>query len=302
MEFIPMRSLIGVFALITCLCVATVSEASILGGSILVKSPTGVLNTLDDRDAEYIEKGAGNVADEFEIGDMVHIYMEFQNISSSDGPPPTYFGTPLDDPSAGGPGYVLLGRGTVTIDDIGDFDGDGDEDDISWTGSFDLYENTVGLTFDFTDGIAAADAVIADTDNTLIATIGTDPSSDDFIVSEDAPLDFASVLGAETIDTFFGLSLLAGGTDFGVVPEALNNPDFPNGGSLHDFTGDTQAERFGPAPVIGDDQFDLDTDLEVDLVAADAGIIPEPSALMVWGGLVALVGSLIGQRRRFHQL
>ncbi len=276
-----MKYAILALSLVGMLAMAPIAEASILGG-FLRKGPPGspVINTIDDADAEFITKGVGNVAASFEVGDSVTLFLQFNNITSTD---LFFFNTPLTDPTAGGAGYNLLANGTLTIAAIGDFDGDGDAADISWTGSIGLYEGASPIVF--TSGIATATGVIGA--STLIATVGVDAATDDFIVSEDAPLSFASIVGGATVNTFFGISLLAGGADFGIVEEFLNNPDFPNGGSLHDITGDSQAENFGPTITIGDDTFDLSTDLEFDI----ACVVPEPGAIMVWAGLAALFGA-----------
>ncbi|MCC6493251.1 MAG: hypothetical protein IT424_09535 [Pirellulales bacterium] len=265
---------------------ATQVQASILGS--FVRKGTflsSTINSLNDVNAEVITKGAGNVAPAFQVGDSVTLYLAFQEITTSDG---FYFNTDLDDPTAGGAGYNLLGKGTFTITAIGDLAGVGSStnDDISFTGSIKIYESASPLSFGA--GIAAANTVIGAA--TEIAEIGIAPGSDDFITAVDAPTAFASIptTASTAVQTDLGLSLLSGGVGLGVLDEAMVSPY----GTFHAFVGDSGAYRLAPV-VLGDDKFDLVTDTTVGFAAA----VPEPATIVVWGMLASAIAA-VGVRRR----
>ncbi|RIK71494.1 MAG: hypothetical protein DCC67_20245 [Planctomycetota bacterium] len=274
-------------AITAAFALVSTAEASILASFVrkgTLSAP--ILNTLNDTNAEVITKGAGNVAAAFEVGDSVTLYLQFNEITTSDG---FFLNEDLDDASAGGPGYNLLGKGTFTITAIGDLAGVGSatNDDISFTGSIKIYESASSLSFGA--GIAAADAVIAAASE--IAEIGIAPGSDDFITAVDAPTSFASIPSspATAVQTDLGLSLLSGGAGLEIIDEALTSPY----GTTHAIVGDSGAYRVSPV-TLGDDVFDLVTDTTIGFQAG----VPEPSTIVVWGTLASAVAAYGAHRRR----
>lgn len=266
-------------------------NASILGSFIRKGLPgSPIINTIEDNNAEYIIKGAGNLdLTRFEVGDSVALYLGMESISSSDG---FFAGTPLNAaiPPAGGAGYNLLGKGLFTVSSIGPIVAG--KATFDFTGSVEFKENKVGLAYDFTTGIAATDAVFMSGSNSSVFTIGTVKATD-FIKAVAAPVFFGAIPTFGTaVVADFGLTAIVPG-DLGIVPDLL--PGFSAGGAtgtLHDVVGsvDTFA-LLSPANVLGDDKFDLRTNTVFNM----GNIVPEPSSLAVFFGLAACG---LGLRRR----
>ena len=282
-----------VLAALAVVVTADVASAGLLA-SFIRKGPIGspVVNTIEDRDAEFISKGAGNVdAANFQVGDFVTLYLDMTSISSSDG---FFVGTPLNAsvPSAGGPGYAMLAKGVFTVSSIVPV-GAG-RADFGFTGSIAFVENLVGLTYNFATGIAATNAVFLNGANSAIMTVGTSAATD-FITAKNAPISFAGGAGfGVAVNADFGLSLTSGGAGLGAVPNFL--PGFVGGvptGTFHTVTGSTQS--FGllnPTNVIGDDKFDLRTNTDINI----ANVVPEPGSMIVFAGL-ALCGLRLRARK-----
>jgi hypothetical protein len=283
---------------LTVLALAMTADVASAGlfASFIRKGPISspIVNTIEDRDVEYITKGVGNLDNtKFEAGDSVTLYMEMASISSSDG---FFTATPLNAslPQAGGPGYEMLAKGVFTIDSIGPVVGGKATFDFS--GSIDFVENLSGLTFNFNAGIAATDAVFLNALNSPLMTIGTKAGSNDFITAVGAPVAFIDIPTFGTaVDADFGLSLLAGGVDLGLVENALEgNINGVDTGTFHTFTGSTQAfSLLDPTNLIGDDKFDLRTNTDVNM----ANVVPEPGSMIVFAGGLALCGLRLRSRK-----
>jgi hypothetical protein len=272
---------------------ASSASASIFGSFIRQGAPgSPIVNMVEDNDAEVINKGAGNVAAEFEVGDSVSLYLQMETITSGDG---FFLGTDLTDPTAGGATYRMLAKGTFTITSITPTTpGNGD---IQFNGSIDFAERNDGVGYKFTDGIAAANTVFAAATYLMTAGVG---KASDFITATNAPLSFAAiplVTGSAFVNADFGLSLTGGGGDLGLVPNYL--PGTLNGtptGTFHTFVGSTQTKSALNAtnvPGGGDNKFDLTTNTNLNMAAT----VPEPGSLAVFAGL-ALCGGLRTLRAR----
>lgn len=291
-----MRSLkIAVIAALMSVMGAHTASAGLLS-TFLRSGPQGspIINTIEDNDAEYVKKGAGNTdTTKFEVGDSVVLYLDFATITSSDG---FFLGTPLNAsvPAAGGPGYTLLGKGEFVVTSI--VPTVGGNGDFSFTGAVELVENTIGLTYNFTAGIAATDAVFTSASNSAVLKFGTAAGSDDFITALGAPISFASIPTSGTaVDADFGLSVL-GPNNLGIVEEAL--PGSSGGaatGTFHDIVGSTQTfSILNPGNTIGDDKFDLRTNTEFSL----ASQVPEPASVTVFACIAACGFGAHRRRRR----
>ena len=253
-----------VLAVLAVVMTASSASASVLG-TILRHGAIGspILNSIEDRNAEVIRKAAGNVAAAFEVGDMVDLYLQFETITSSDG---FFVNTGLNDATAGGIGYKLFAMGTLTVSSLTPIAGPGSKADIEFTGSLDLKERIDNVGFVFTAGIAAANGVFAGA--SYIATIGT--AGGGFVSLRNAQTLFASIPTTGTgVNADFGLSLLAGGGDLGLVLNGLEgNINGTDTGTFHTFVGSTQTKSlFNATNVLGDDKFDLGTNTNIQLLS-----------------------------------
>ncbi len=281
------------FLLVALAVVTTASSASAsVLGSFVRKGPIGapVINSIEDSNAEYIVKGAGNSdLTKFEVGDSVVMYLSMETISSSDG---FFTGTPLNAvlPPAGGPGYNMLGKGVLTVTSIGpEVAG---KATFQFAGQVDFVENSIGLDYNFNAGIAATDAVFNNAANTAVLSVGT-VAADDFITALNAPVAFGSIPTFGTaVKADFGLSVISSAGDLGIVNNFL--PSFLGGaatGNLHAVVG--QVDTFAllnASNTIGDDKFDLRTNTDINF----ASQVPEPGSFAVFLG----VAGLLGLRRR----
>ena len=264
--------------LFVCL-LATSVNASILDTYTRV-SPSGVLNTIEDSDAEVIIKNGANPL-RFETGDFIDVYGNMSTITSSDG---FFFNTFLNSATAGGAGYNLLfyGRLTVTVSNItagadtilGTAD---DRADFSFSGPVGFREAASPFVFTGATAVSTADALWAASGPTIAAAGIAD--GNDFYTALNAPLYFAGIpTSGVAVNANFGLSLTSGGI-FGLQADAALDVN----GVPQTFVGSTQT-FFIAGAVIGDDAFDLRTNTDISYV----GLVPEPMTLFVFGGLFGI--------------
>ncbi|MGN6546009.1 MAG: hypothetical protein ACTHK7_13230 [Aureliella sp.] len=280
-----------VFAALAVLMTATSARASVLG-SFVVKGPfpNGTVNELNDTDREFITKGTGNTdMTQFQVGDKVTTYLQFDTIQSFDGPPQTLPGNALNEPVTGGAGYNLLAKGVFTITGITPTSGG--NGDFSFSGNVDFYEKLTNPGLVPFSTISAADTLISSLGSPFM-TIGT-TAPVDFIRALNAPISFAAIptqsSGQTAVVAQYGMSLVSGGADLNV----LDNGMLGATGQKHDFVGTVNAFAIQNNTVIGDNFFDLSTDTRLLFAAA----VPEPSSMAVFAGL-ALCGGLRKLRAR----
>jgi hypothetical protein len=238
-------------------------------GSILAGDITPGTNTLNDRDRERL---VGDADTMIEVGEILEAILIVDNLDNA-----SFAQEDLDD--IHGPNYQLTAHVRLMVDSVSPPNMNGIST-FSFSGGFGdgslvkVYEETSGQDTSFGD--PAATTIAEATDSPLILTLGFG-EADDFWTAE-GPVDISLIgaLGSGFAAAYnFGLSVL-GMTDIPIVP----NGEFSAvSGSFHDIVGFGQAFAIASNP----NGWHAATDTTISFQGPEGGIIPEPSAAMVWG-------------------
>jgi len=156
-----------------------------------------------------------------------------------------------------------------------------------------LYEETGATAQDLTITGTHAANISTITDGTLVLDLGIGSSADYWISR--AGTDVPASLGGST-EFFYGLSALGGSVAPFVTPQlspfmsALDPVQAPYAGNINDFVGEGDI-----TPLLGNPTYNIQSD-----DPALVQVIPEPSAMLVWGFMAfcALTAKRIVRRRR----